>query len=260
MSKKLLYYLNGEKDGKLKKWLDDFNGEPRIAWYPSAGEDFRDLLYLHSEFAKKEHADHQPEPKSPDIFLHTDYFPWSSSNFLDDKTIYEDENTKIYLESFEELPNRHLPLDSQIVDFPQGSVATGRVLFLEISVESDILGKYSYPLVYAFVENAAFCAEIALPQQGKFSHIVHVRFGGGLGGGGNSTGIWLLNVLKKLQCELFITDSHYGLQIGDKRIYDLYPSLAGKADTSQLQRIRLIKGKAWSNHGDVSWNIINRDK
>jgi hypothetical protein len=45
MSRKLLLELNGGCHGAFHKWLDQLKREPPIAWYPSAGEDFRDLLY-----------------------------------------------------------------------------------------------------------------------------------------------------------------------------------------------------------------------
>jgi len=257
MSKKLLYDLNGTKNGAFRRWLDNFKGEPRLAWYPSAGEDFRDLLYLHPRFSEMNPAS-KSEPQSPDIFLHTDYYPRSSSSFLDSRTIHQDNRTTISVESIEELPRCDLDLDSQIIDFPQGSNTTGRVLFLEINILSNVLGNFSFPVVYAFVENAAFCAKKILPNEGRLSHIVNVRFGGGCGGGGKSTGIWLLNILHKVNCEVFVSDSHYNRQLGDERIYRLYPSLAGNEDTSQLEQIRVIKSEGWSGHGDVKWNILKR--
>ena len=52
MSKELLYNLNGNRTGEFKKFLDGINGEPRIAWYPSAGEDFRALIYLDPSYSK----------------------------------------------------------------------------------------------------------------------------------------------------------------------------------------------------------------
>ena len=116
MSRKLLEALNGGSRGAFRSWLDNFQGEPRIAWYPSAGEDFRDTLYLHPNFAKLVPST-QTEPSSPDIFLHTDYFPWKYSNFLDTRRIYVDDRTSVYLKSMEELPNCNLPLDSGIVGF-----------------------------------------------------------------------------------------------------------------------------------------------
>lgn len=259
MPKEMLHSLNGTNNGAFRRWLDNFKGEPRIAWYPSAGEDFRDLLYLHPKFPDIEPAS-KPEPQPPDLFLHTDFFPWSTSTFLDSRTIHLDNRTTVSVKSIEELPpcNFDLGLDSQIVDFPRGSSATGRVLFLKVKIQSDVLGEFSFPVVYAFVENAAFCANKILPYNGRLSHIIHVRFGGGSGGGGKSTGVWLLNILQKVRCEVFVSDSHYARQSGDERIYQLYPSLAGNEDTSQLERIRVIASERWSNHGDVTWNIIKK--
>ena len=46
MSIEFLQSLNGHNRGALRNWLDRLDHEPRIAWYPSAGEDFRDLMYL----------------------------------------------------------------------------------------------------------------------------------------------------------------------------------------------------------------------
>lgn len=255
MSRKLLEALNGGSRGAFRSWLDNFQGEPRIAWYPSAGEDFRDTLYLHPNFAKLVPST-QTEPSSPDIFLHTDYFPWKYSNFLDTRRIYVDDRTSVYLKSMEELPNCNLPLDSGIVDFEQGSVATGRVLFLEIAIDSKKIGKFHAPVIYAFVENAAFCERIALANAAKFSHIIHIRFGGGLGGGGKSSGIWLLNILKTLACEVLVTDDHYYISRGDERIYELYPQLACKEGDSHLETIRVLNGQAWSNHGNISWKVV----
>jgi len=251
MSGKLLRFLNGRNNGALRSWLDDHKGEPRIAWYPSAGRDFRDLLYLHPKNPPR-----RPEPRCPDIFLHTDYGFWATPTFPDTCNIYCDKRTSVVLESVEELPRLDIPCDNQIVDFPKTSHVNGRVLFLEVKVTSDVFEEFSAPIVYAFVENAAFCAKCIFPQEGKFSHIVHIRFGGGLGGGGKSTGIWMLNILRKLRCECFITDSHYAIQSGDERVYALYPELAGPADRGQLEPIKTIPEKDWSGHGDVSWNIL----
>jgi hypothetical protein len=253
MSKKLLYGLNGEKTGALRKWLDSFKGEPHIAWYPSAGEDFRDLLYLNPKYSEI-NPPSNPEPPPPDIFLHTDYFPGSSPRFLNNQVIRPDKRTTITIKSIEELPCCNLPLDSEIVSL-QGSIATGRVVFLEVDVQSNVLGNFSCPVVYAFVENAAFCAEKILPQQGRISHVIHVRYGGGTGGG-NSTGIWLLNIFTKVKCEVFVSDGALNRQSGDDRVYKLYPALRGKEDNSPLKQIRKLWGESWSDYGDVTWNTL----
>lgn len=256
MSRKLLVTLNGNKRGPFHRWLSSFDGEPRIAWYPSAGEDFRDLLYLCPEFSRIMPGN-KPDPASPDLYLHSDYFPWSTSTFLDTRIIHLDDRTSVSMRSIEELPQCELPLDGGIVDFPAGSHATGRVLFLEVDVKSNVLGSFSAPVIYAFVENSAFCAQRVFPNSGIFSHIIHVRYGGGCGGGGKSSGIWLLNVLRRLGCECFVTDSCYHRQSGDERTYFLYRDLAGNEDTFQLNSYRVLASEGWSGHGHVSWNLIN---
>lgn len=259
MSKAFLYAINQNRDGRLKKWLDDFKGEPQIAWYPSAGTDFRDLLYLGSAFAKLSPAPpYLEEPPPPDFFLHTDYFPWSGSTFMNSPVLYHDAHTTIIAREFEELGRMDLPLDPKILHFPKGSVATGRVVFLEIEARSDALGTFHYPLLYAFVENAAFCAQKAIPLQARFSHIVHVRYGGGCGGGGNSTGIWLLNVLERLGCSLYITDDHGGIQSGDERVYQRWLNEINRnRRPCHLSKVRTIASHRWSGHGDVSWYLTS---
>lgn len=236
----------------MRDWIDRLDHEPRIAWYPSVGKDFRDLMYLHPGFRQRSPA-LQPEPPAPDIFLHSDYFPWESSRFLDSRWLYHDHRTSVQVAAIEELPRLDLPLDSEIVHFPEGSPATGRVLFLQLEVCSDMLGCFSVSLIYAFVENAALCSARMLPYQARVSHVVHVLSGGGLGGGGYTNGAWLLQVLERLQCELFISDGHLQHRPGDDRVLELFTNLAGP-QASLLTPIRTLPGASWSHHGDVSWH------
>jgi hypothetical protein len=262
MSRRLLQRLNGSDRGSFNTWLNAFQGEPRIAWYPSAGCDFRDLLFLNSQYSTLSPSI-EPDPAPPDLFLHTDYYPWSSSTFLDEPSIYEDSRTSVSIQTIQELPRCYIPLNSTLVHFPKGGSKTGRVFFLEIEVQSRMLGTFTRPVVYAFVENAAFCSKLIIPEHGRMSHIIHVRYGGGCGGGGNSDGAWLINVFRKVRCELFISDDHItatqGLidkQDADEYIYELYPNLHGAEDVSQLTPIRTIPSESWSGHGDVTWNLL----
>lgn len=254
MTKKLLTDLNGNKTGQLKRFLDDFKGEPRIAWYPSAGEDFRALLYLHPNFSQLHPASEQ-EPQPPDLFLFTDYFPWQNSRFMDNRTIYSDSRTTVHIDYIEELPRLNLPLHNELVHFPKGSTATDRVVFLKIRIDSDKLGSISYPVVYAFAENETFYCKKLVPNRATISHIIHVRYGGGCGGGGSASGVWLLNVLKELNCELFITDGHHHWQSGDYFALEFCSSIPRQSN-SQLSPIRIIQSEGWSGHGDVSWNLV----
>jgi len=258
MSKKLLINLNGNKNGIFKKYLDSLKNEPRIAWYPSAGTDFRALMYLHPNYLTI-NLPRTEVPKCPDIFLFTDYFPWQSSTFLDNKIIYSDEHTTIEIVEIEELPRINLPLHAEIVEFPKGSSATNRVVFMTVNVKSDEVGNFMFPVLYVFAENEAFYCEKLVPYSAKLSHIIHVRYGGGLGGGGNATGAWLLNVLPQLGCEVFITDGSHKIQSGDVAAMELCPKIPKTTDLNlnNCKIIIIIRGEDWSDYGDVSWYKID---
>lgn len=254
MSLAFLHALNGQNRGPFYRWLQRLEHAPRIAWYPSAGEDWRDLMYLHPNYCMVAPA-LGPEPDAPSLFLHSDYFPWGYPRFLDSHRAYHDRNTSVRIRTLEELPRLELPLDKRVVHFAEGGEVTGCVFFMELEVDSRKLGQQTVPLVYAFVENAALCATQMLPHQATISHVVHVRAGGGLCGGGFTNGTWMLRVLKRLGCEVFITDGHLQHQQGDDRVLELYPELAGPALSLDRAPLRTVPGAFWSGHGDVTWNL-----
>jgi hypothetical protein len=257
MSLQFLKNLNGSKTGRLWAFIQQYEGkkEPRICWYPSAGTDFRALMYLHPRYSEFNPGS-EPDPAPPDIFLFTDYFPWQYSDFLDNNIIYYDDRTAVTVDHIEELPRLHTALHPELLHFPEGSQATNRAVFLNVRVNSDRLGSMSYPVIYAFTENESFCAEKIIPENATISHLIHIRYGGGCGGGGTASGIWMLNVLGKLKCELFISDGHFYLQTGDEFAMQTYPVLAKAAREPELQEIRKIPSQVWSGHGDVTWNIV----
>jgi hypothetical protein len=249
MSLQLLTHLNGNNQGKLATFLQNFDNDnqPRIAWYPSAGKDFRALLYLSTEYANKYPVEHKPA--APDLFIFSDYFPWESDKFLDDRLIYKDNHTTIEILNIEELPRLNLELHPEIVDFPEGSTATDRLIFLEVKVTSNDLGEFKFPVLYAFAENESFYCKKLAPNEAFITHIIHVRYGGGLGGGGKASGVWLKHVLCKLKTEVFISDDHYSWQEGDNFALN-YCKEIPKKDTSNLKQFRRIPGRLWSDYTD----------
>lgn len=252
MSLKLLHELNAGATGVFSRWLANRKRAPRIAWYPSAGQDFRDLLHLNPRFAKPITG----ETQAPELFLHTDYLALGLPLFIEGGTLYKDHRTRITITEQEELSSLQLPLDPEIVHHPAGNTWTGRVFFLNIEVRSSELGTFTAPMLYVCAENAAFCALKMLPSRARVTHVVHVRYGCGYGGG-SSSGVWLLNVLRRVHCKCFLTDFHLHRSSGDERVYQLFPSLAGPERTDCLKEIRVTPGSRWSNHGDVSWNLVD---
>ena len=76
------------------------------------------------------------------------------------------------------------------------------------------------------------------------------------GGGGAASGIWLKNILRQLRCEYFINDGHFYRQAGDKRAYELFPSLRGPEETGPTQVLRRLPSRQWSEYGDISWEKL----
>jgi hypothetical protein len=251
----LLNRLNGQQKGAFFNYQAEWKRKgrlPRMAWYPSSGTDLRDLLYLNPAFLQGREDAVLP----PDLFIHTDYFPWQNSTFLDSKEVFNDRHTRIRVVDIEELPRLHLPLSPELVNLDQGSSATHRVVFLQLEVTSKHLGNLKAPLLYVFAENSAF-ADFAMRHGARFTHCIHVRFGGGCGGGGKSSGIWMLNILGRLGCECIISDEHYHLQQGDQAAMRLFPSLQPETPAAVLDEpMFTLPSFSWSGHGNVTWRRV----
>lgn len=255
MSIELLRELNGDNKGLFYRFINKLEGEPAIAWYPSSGIDFRSLLYLNKKYDEIAPLS-KPLPKHPDLFIHTDYFCCNRSRFLEKSVILKDKNTSITVSEIEELPSLNYELDSEVVWFLNKNISTNRVFFMNLDVKSNKLGNFSVPIIYAFAENATFYVDKIEKCNGKLSYVIHIRYGGGLCGGGRSSGIWIKNVLNKVGCRVFVTDNHYWVQSGDKRLFELYPQLREDSKLG-LEEVRKIPGRLWSNHGDVRWYLVN---
>jgi hypothetical protein len=210
MSKTFLRTLAGRKPNALNHWLDAHRGSPRIAWYPSAGGDLRDLLFL-SERYRRVRAARYPEPAQPDIYLHTDYLVGEDHFFnpfrLDHPVLVNHAPlTTIRVIHHEMLPPQHLAFHQDLVAFQPG-LNYGMVCFMVLCIESDSMGCWTVPLVYAAVENAAMGAHM-LDRKAKVSHIVQLCFGHGMGGGLIGPG-FLTRLVVPLRTESFITDRRF---------------------------------------------------
>jgi len=253
MSRKLLSHLNGNNDGRLKEFLDNFEGEPRIAWYPSAGEDYHPLLYFPRRFSEPFRA--RGEQQSPDLFLFTDYFPWKYSTFLERMPSYSERSSGVTIEYIEELPRLNLSLHKRLVRFENGGRRTDRAVFLEVKISSSYSDSYSCRILYAFAENTIFFYEKLVPYEAKISHIIHTNYGAGCGGGGSSTGVWLKNVLRQLHCEFFITDGQETWLDGDLFALELCPSIP-KESNVQLTPLNGANRQGRAGGGGLSWYSV----
>jgi hypothetical protein len=258
MSLQLLNHLNGNNNGKFATFLKNFNNDnqPRIAWYPSAAVDFKSLVYLSNNYSKH----HPPlipeiEPASPDLVILTDY---NSSPNLEiggfrTMTGFNNIEASYAISNIEVLPRLDLQLDPNLVNLPNAE--TGSVYFMEIEINSSI-GNWSIPVIYAVVENTAFYLDVLYPNKAIISHIVRVRYGGGLGGGGKAGGSWIESTLINLNTELLIS-SNCNHTNGDDYVVENYQDRMG--NIGEYESIREVNEVYWSNYGDITWNLINFD-
>ncbi len=254
-AKRLLASFNSVNSKLYNEFVDNLYSEPKIAWYPSAGNDFNALKFFSYAFIN-EKTEFEVELVLPDIFIYTDYYLFDESDFLNIGNKYIDRyNNTVITEEVEFIGKIDIPLHPEIVERPKGNPnLTNKIYYLKMLVQSKDYGEVRFPVIYAFVENESFCFSELVQKEVDITHIVHVRYGGGLGGGGMASGVWLLKALKSLNCKVFITDGHLDIQEGDRYIEDLYNLV--DIELPNLIPIRTIFEENWRNHGDITWNLI----
>jgi hypothetical protein len=247
-----LHGLNGQNAGAFKAWLDSLQGpvEPRIAWYPSAGQDFRPLLYLVESYERTRRpaalVPGSSMPSAPDLFLFTDQVGvnWTLPYHFKP---HEDDRTRMTL--------------AQVEVLSPALYGTDPVHFLSIKVSSDKLGEFIQPVLYVQCQNAPFCAHVLLRNHVRCSHVVHVRYGGDTG----SWGAWLPNVLRRLHAEVYLSDDHRYWTDGDDDLVQRFPALGPRHKGDQqelplpdgllLTKVREVHKPNWGVN-PVKWYLV----
>lgn len=179
MIKKILKACN-KKDEVILDSLQSLIGDyPNIAWYPSAGLDFRDLIEVN-----------RTEEIKSDIFFHTDY----NRNWVKLKLgeVFNDEQTRVAINCITELKfiNKiNYEINQEFVDFPEDAYSEPKIFLLDVQINSDSFGEINKPVIYFFMENINFLDEILLKNKIKLSHFIKVREGCGFGGNRKSISI-----------------------------------------------------------------------
>lgn len=210
--------------------------EKRLLWYPSAGPDFRDLVFCSGEYPGVDVA--------PELFVHTDSSP--QFDMSAPGRVHEDAHTAVTLHPVREFDRLTVPR-REFAHFD--SEDAGRIALYRAEVVSDRFGSFARPLVYAACENEWFAAKFLAPNRIAAAVVCHVRYGSGFGGAAAS-GAWLLRALKPLRTRFFISDPQLEMQDADERVLRRYPELAGPP--AALTPGTVIPGKFWSRHGDVT--------
>lgn len=150
---------------------------PNIAWYPSAGLDFRDLIEVNRTSIQ------------PDLHIHTDYhLGWTK---LEIGEIFNDERTKVSIINIDEIQFKKsidFFVNPNYVDFPEDAPKEPLVLLLDVLIESNNV-TIEKPVLYIYMENINFLDEILLKEQLPISHLIKIREGCGMGGNRKSISI-----------------------------------------------------------------------
>jgi len=257
--------------------LEVLKKHKRICWYPSAGADFRELLFLSKQYIDIHNV---PVDKNelPDLFILTDcnpndYFIDKNSGMTEINKLnnfdYDtagvlycsyDRHTCIKHNGFNQIECIDLPFDGRLVslDFSNNY---GKAFFTKASIFSDTLGHWTVDIVYVIIENTAFVFDYLLKNNVLIDYVVRVRYGDNFGGS-NVCGDWMLKVLHMLKSKYFlsteITSSNFDLA----RSIDLFNYSNETIDTAYLNEYKLnqiykVKSDSWSKQGDIYWYKLN---
>jgi len=160
--------------------LKDLIGEnPLTSWYPSAGNDYRDLIELSAP-----KADASVIRELPDLFVHTDCIP----DCLNLGPIpFEDKRTTVRILQKHELYIHprfgvRFHINPEYASCSETTPWRPTIYLMDVLVQSNRYGSIRKPVLYFLFENINFLQEVVLKHQVSISHIVKVREGMGFGG------------------------------------------------------------------------------
>jgi hypothetical protein len=232
MLNKILKGTDRRSQIKLDKVLEMLGEKPNIAWYPSAGTDFRDLL----------EAETRTEI-SPDIYFHTDYM---KDIVISRGTIFDDRSTLVqimeinYLRCTDEI-NYHI--DENFAVFADNAYPKPTILLLDVLLTYSG-GEIRKPVLYWYFENINFLDEVLIKYHIPISHIVKVREGMGFGGNIKSIAISYA-FLSKLKTQYLLIDNRADID------QDLIRIIRGK-HPEKLKNFKLVNIAQRRNISDWS--------
>lgn len=175
--KSLLKAVYDQEERIINELQQQIGVSPNIAWYPSAGLDFRDLIEVNRTKI------------DPDIFVHTDYSDTGVK--LKCGLVFNDERTKVFINRITKLKFRQevdYLVNPDYVVFPEDANPFPKIYLLDVKVETGF-GEIKKPVLYFFMENINFLDEILLKNKINLSHFIKVREGCGFGGNKKSISI-----------------------------------------------------------------------
>ena len=260
-----------------------------ICWYPSAGGDFRPLLYLSRPFYdiySNNNCFIKSYPKKyrviPDLFIFSDYAPkffpgyymmgediyerkcisgidYINNKWKNIKILYKDVNTSIEVNDICKYPNIITGFNKEIVAFDK-SPNYGSAFHINVTINSKWCGTnncWDAEILYIIGENAIVARDIFMRDDISIRTIIQIRYGEGVGGS-MLAGNWIKRIFGGLKTDLWIANDIYIKDNSDSDVSENRKFFSDflLEDVPRLKQIYEIDGKRWSNYGSVYWNVI----
>lgn len=180
----LLRATDPEGEIVLRRIFPEGHPDPALCYYPSAGNDYRDLLYTSQPL-----SDSLGVHETPAVHLRTDY---DNQYVKLDGVVYSDDRTTITIVARYRLELTH-PVNYKVSPtfavFTEHAHPTPVIWLMEVEVRSKTLGVFRRPVIYFMFENINFVSEILLRYAVKVSHFCKSREGCGFGGNRQSISV-----------------------------------------------------------------------
>ena len=226
---------------KRKTAEDIIHEHSSICWYPSAGGDFRALLFLSKQYCEWKGVDIRPE-ELPDLFVMSDCNPknttytgghgllnvemFNTGDIFSVKRfdIYSDIHTTITAFGIQVLNRLNITCDDQLYGLNK-SENYGCAFFFKAHVSSKQLGEWDTDILYLLAEN---------------------------------TEDWLLKLIPQLNVKYYlsgeITDAAFDY-IPDllNTKYPEFKYIWNNTDKVNLKEFYCVDGALWSDQGNIHW-------
>lgn len=284
MSLQFLKNLNGSNSGHFAKFLSSLESKENLflSWYPSSGEDFRNVVNLNDLFMGSKIRGNK-QWKQPDIFIYTDPNPEFNELFPEEMTneftkpmtemesllieyadlsgwyIYQDDLLEVRVKRFEWLPELEAMLDRELEWWGDIGLTKKKVAYMLLDIWTEEFGELEAHLIYCNVGNEWFANKL-ITENAEISHITKVEYGSKYMGG-NVKGSYLKNVLSKLSTKFLICDSLNISRDGDETAQRLYPALRKDDSEYELNQLFVIPENYWKNNNVTVFevDIISRE-
>ena len=267
MSLQFLQKLNGSNTGHFAKYLTSVESQNdfSISWFPSCGEDFRNLLILNDLFIKS-NSKSGKKWRQPDLFIYTDSDPKIfESLFPDEMTeeftmpmtetenllleyadlsgwdIYQDDLLNARVKRFEWLPE--LEAKSEL------GLSNKKVAYLLLDIWTEEFGEFEAHLIYCNVENEWFANKL-MAENAKISHLTKFKNELHSEGAIGCESV-LKNIVTKLRTSYYISDPLNTDSDGEEVTQHFYTYLENNNSEYKLKHLFTIPDRFFGD-GEVT--------